>query len=94
VVAVSGEVDYVTDGAQVVAIGGGDARLTRVTGAGCSLGALIAALLANAPSALRAASAAHAIFAVAAERAAPVRGTASFAVAFVDELSELDPAEA
>ena len=93
VVAVSGEVDYVTDGAQVLAIGGGDARLTRVTGAGCSLGALIAALLAHAPSTLRAASAAHAIFAVAAERAAPARGTGSFAVAFVDELSELDPDE-
>ncbi|MGF6837790.1 hydroxyethylthiazole kinase-like sugar kinase family protein [Paraburkholderia youngii] len=33
VVAVSGATDYVTDGGEVVAIGGGDARLTHVTGA-------------------------------------------------------------
>lgn len=89
VVAVSGDVDYVTDGDQVLAIEGGDARLTQVTGAGCALGALCAALLAHAPTALRAAVAAHAIYAVAAERAAPARGTGSFAVAFLDELSEL-----
>lgn len=94
IVAVSGEVDYVTDGSEVCAIAGGDVRLTRVTGAGCSLGALIAALLPVSSSALRAACAAHAIYAVAAERAAPARGTGSFAVAFLDELSELDPGEA
>ncbi|MEX3693688.1 hydroxyethylthiazole kinase [Paraburkholderia sp. BR14263] len=91
VVAVSGETDYVTDGSEVVAIGGGDARLARVTGAGCSLGALIAALLPVTPAAIQAASAAHAIYAVAAERAAGVRGTGSFGVAFLDALSELDP---
>lgn len=94
VVAVSGEVDYVTDGAEVCAIAGGDARLTRVTGVGCSLGALIAALLAVSATAYSAACAAHAIYAVAAERAAPVRGTGSFALAFLDELSELDANEA
>lgn len=94
VVAVSGECDYVTDGVNVCAIAGGDARLTQVTGAGCSLGALIAALLAVSDSTFDAACAAHALYAVAAERAAGARGTGSFAVAFLDELSELDPAEA
>lgn len=93
VVAVSGPIDYVTDGIDTLAIAGGDARLTRVTGAGCALGALIAALLAQRGAALAAAAAAHAIYAIAAERAADARGTGSFAVRFVDELSLLDPGE-
>jgi len=93
IVAVSGAVDYVTDGAAVVAIPGGDVRLTQVTGAGCGLGALIAALLAANSDTLMATCAAHAIYAVAAERAAGARGTGSFGLALVDQLSLLDPAE-
>ena len=92
VVAVSGETDYVTDGADTVAIPGGDPKLTRITGAGCSLGALIAALLAVTGPPLEATCAAHAIFAVAAERAAAyTRGTASFETALIDQLSLLEP---
>ena len=45
IVAVSGPVDYITDGHDLIAVRGGDAQLTKVTGAGCALGALIAALL-------------------------------------------------
>jgi hydroxyethylthiazole kinase len=90
IVAVSGATDYVTDGETIVAISGGDARLTQVTGAGCALGALIAALLAANSDQLLAASAAHAIYAVASERAAGARGTGSFGMALVDELSLLD----
>ncbi|AOJ07207.1 hydroxyethylthiazole kinase [Burkholderia mayonis] len=93
IVAVSGPTDYVTDGVDTLAIAGGDARLTRVTGAGCALGALIAALVAQRGAPLLATGAAHAIYAIAAERAADARGTASFAVRFVDELSLLAPAE-
>ncbi len=94
IVAVSGPVDYITDGAEVFAVPGGDVRLTLVTGAGCSLGALIAATLAASDAPLRATCAAHAIFAVAAERAgARTKGTGSFGVALVDELSLLDPGE-
>jgi hydroxyethylthiazole kinase len=90
IVAVSGAVDYVTDGEEVIAIPGGDARLTQVTGAGCALGALIAAMLASNANQLLAASAAHAIYAVAAERASGARGTGSFGLALVDELSLLE----
>jgi len=90
VVAVSGAVDYVTDGEAVIAIPGGDARLTQVTGAGCALGALIAAMLAVNAEPVLAACAAHAVYAAAAERASLARGTGSFAVAFLDELSLLD----
>jgi hydroxyethylthiazole kinase len=89
-VAVSGAIDYVTDGTDVVAVPGGHPHLARVTGAGCSLGGLVAAFTAVVPDLLRAAVAAHAAVAVAAERAAATtRGTGSFAVALVDELSLL-----
>ena len=91
VVAVSGAVDYVGFGPDILAVPGGDRRLTRVTGAGCSLGALIAAMLAANQDPWRATAAAHAVFAVASERAAThARGTASFAMALVDELSLLE----
>jgi len=90
VVAISGPTDYVTDGTAVVAIPGGHVNLTRVTGAGCSLGGLVAAFAAAVPDRLQAAVAAHAVYAAAAERAgARTRGTAAFAAAFVDELSYL-----
>lgn len=96
IVAVSGAVDYITDGTIVYAVKGGDIRLTQVTGAGCSLGALIAAMLANADAneALHATAAAHAMYAIAAERASAAVGTASFATAFVDQLSLLKHSEA
>ncbi|GAB6900251.1 hydroxyethylthiazole kinase [Kineosporia succinea] len=90
VVAVSGPVDYITDGTTTVAVPGGDARLTRVTGAGCSLGAFAAAALAAGNEPLLAAQVAHAAYAAAAERAgARTKGTGEFAVALVDELSLL-----
>jgi hydroxyethylthiazole kinase len=92
IAAVSGPVDYVTDGRTTIAVGGGDARLTQVTGAGCALGALIAGLLANAEDRLTAVAAAHALFAEASERAAGVVGAGSFAVQFLDHLSLIDPA--
>jgi hydroxyethylthiazole kinase len=88
VVAVSGATDYVTDGAAMVEIAGGHAIMTRVVGTGCALGALIAAFLGADVPPLRAATAASAVFAHAAERAAAQsRGPGSFAVAFLDELS-------
>ncbi|MBT0773775.1 hydroxyethylthiazole kinase [Kineosporia sp. J2-2] len=90
VVAVSGPVDYITDGTTTVAVPGGDARLTQVTGAGCSLGALCAAAAAAGNDPFSAARIAHAAYAAAAERAgARTTGTGSFAVALVDELSLL-----
>ncbi|HWS36225.1 MAG TPA: hydroxyethylthiazole kinase [Actinoplanes sp.] len=90
VVAISGPVDYLSDGQRTVEVPGGDVRLTRVTGAGCALGALTAAAIFATGDALQGAIVAHAAYAEAAERAgARVRGTGSFAVALVDELSLL-----
>lgn len=44
-VVVTGEVDYITDGEQVAQVTGGDARITHITGTGCLLSALCAAVL-------------------------------------------------
>lgn len=41
-VAVTGEVDYVTDGRRTLMIPGGDALMTRVVGTGCALSAVVA----------------------------------------------------
>ncbi|GAA13788.1 hydroxyethylthiazole kinase [Gordonia alkanivorans NBRC 16433] len=90
VIAVSGEVDYLCDPAgRATAVPGGDAKMPQVTGTGCSLGALSAAFCAVVDP-FTAAAAAHVAFATAGERAGErATGTASFAIAFVDELSLL-----
>jgi hydroxyethylthiazole kinase len=88
VVAVSGVVDHVTDGRAVVTVPGGDVLLTKVTGAGCALGALMAAFCAVCATPLDAAVAASRLMAGAAERAAAnAGGPGSFAVALLDELA-------
>ena len=95
VVAVSGVVDYVTDGEQVLAVPGGHVLMTKVTGVGCALGAVIAAFAARRTSPLAAAVAASAVFAAAGEAAGrQASHPGSFAVAFLDQLSAIgqDPA--
>ena len=90
VVAVSGKVDYITDGETVVEVRTGHELMTQVTGVGCALGALVAAACAVEDSALAAALSATSLLTVAAERAAAVSaGPGSFAVALIDELAGL-----
>jgi len=90
-VAVSGVVDYVTDGGTVVEVRTGHEMMTRVTGVGCALGALVAACSAVEPSPVVAASAATTILTVAAEIAAGrSAGPGSFAVSLLDALYTLD----
>ncbi len=92
VVAVSGAIDHITDGRALVTVPGGHVLLTRVTGAGCMLGALMAAFCAVSATPLDAAVAASAVFAAAAQRAAEhARGPGSFAVALLDELAAPSP---
>lgn len=91
VVAVSGPVDLITDGDRVVRIANGHELLTRVTGGGCALGAVMAAFLGTArqtgDDAFTAVAAATLVYTVAAERAAPVAaGPGTFAVALLDAL--------
>lgn len=87
VVAVSGPVDHLTDGRRVARLSNGHEWLTRVTGAGCALGALMAACVATTDDALVAAAAATALLTVAADDAAArTDGPGSFAVALLDAL--------
>jgi hydroxyethylthiazole kinase len=94
VVAVSGPTDHITDGVRMVLVSNGHPWLTRVTGVGCALGALMAAFAAVVPDALVAATAATATLTVAADSAAKEsRGPGSFAVALLDQLSLIEPDE-
>lgn len=92
-VAVSGAVDFVTDGASVVEVHTGHEMMTRVTGVGCALGALVAACRAVETSPVIAASAATTILTVAAEVAlARSAGPGTFAAVLLDALFALDDA--
>lgn len=94
VVAVSGAVDQITDGDRLVRVSNGHEIMTRVTGVGCSLGALMSGFAAVEPDGLLAATAATALLTVAADRAyavAPLPG--SFAVRLLDELAAITPGE-
>jgi hydroxyethylthiazole kinase len=91
VVAVSGPVDVITDGERVVRLGGGSPLLTRTTGAGCALGAVVAAYVAATGDPLLGTVAAHAHVAVAAEAAAQLAdGPGTFAVRWLDALDAVD----
>ena len=93
-IAVSGEVDYVTDGDEQVRVHNGDPLMTRVTGVGCALGAVVAACAAVADSALTAAVAGTAIMTVAAEHAVRrSEGPGTFAVQLIDALAHLRPSD-
>lgn len=96
VVAVSGPVDLLTDGERVVRIANGDELLTRVTGGGCVLGAVMAAFLGAARAAripdFDAVVAASLVYTIAAEHAAASStGPGSFAVALLDALAAVQP---
>ncbi|RMX08717.1 hydroxyethylthiazole kinase [Corticibacter populi] len=97
VVAVSGPVDFITDGHTQVRVANGTPLLTQVTGGGCALGGVMAAcaaLAATPAERLATTVAAVAIYTIAAERAAAqARGPGSFAVRFIDELASLSAHE-
>lgn len=98
VVAVSGPVDLITDGQRVLRIANGDALLTRVTGGGCALGAVMAAFLGAARragvDAFTAVASASLVYTIAAEQAAlRSTGPGSFAVALLDALSAVSAAD-
>ena len=91
VVAVSGPVDLITDGATTVRVANGHPLLTKVTGGGCALGAVMAAFAAVDDDPLGATVAAVTVYTVAAELAAErATGPGGFAVAFLDALAALE----
>jgi hydroxyethylthiazole kinase len=93
VVSVTGPVDHVSDGEQVLAVANGHELLAAVTGTGCMSSALTGCFLAakrDAP--LEAATEALAAFGVAGEDAAgDAKGPGSFHVGLYDALANLDP---
>ncbi|WIJ46601.1 hydroxyethylthiazole kinase [Curtobacterium citreum] len=92
--AVSGAVDLVVaPGSGVVRVANGTELLTRITGGGCALGAVVAAFTAVAPDDPGAAAvAATAVHTIAAElAAADAGGPGTFQPLFLDRLASLTP---
>ncbi len=93
VVAVTGAVDYVTDGARLVAVRNGHPLMAAVTGLGCAATAILGACLAVEPDRLAAAAHGLALLGVAGELAAErCRGPGSLAVELLDALHAMDGA--
>ncbi|ATA26850.1 hydroxyethylthiazole kinase [Brenneria goodwinii] len=90
VVAVTGEVDYVTDGSRSWAISGGDKIMTRVVGTGCALSAVVAAFCALEGDRSQHVATACYVMSLAGKRAAVrSQGPGSFIPAFLDALYRL-----
>lgn len=90
-VAVSGSTDLVTDGKSVALVEGGSRFLPMITGAGCSLGGVLA-VYACVASPFVASLTATAIYDYAGKKAEKIaKGPASFQVAFLDALYQATP---
>jgi hydroxyethylthiazole kinase len=91
VVAVSGPIDYITDGKRAYRVANGHPLMSRVTGMGCSLNGVIAAFCVDQPT-LEATAAALAFYGLAGEEAARhAPGPGSFQPAFLDALAAQTP---
>ena len=91
IVAVTGEIDYITDGQRTRTVAGGDPLMTRVVGTGCALSAVVAACCSLPGDRLDNVAAACGWM----KRAGTVgvahaRGPGSFASAFLDALYTLE----
>jgi hydroxyethylthiazole kinase len=93
VIALTGAIDMITDGARLITVENGHPLMGRVTAMGCAGSALAAACLAVEDDALNATTAALLALGVAGEVAAGgSRGPGSFAAAIIDALYDLDRA--
>jgi len=91
VVAVTGDVDFVTDGARAVRVRGGSPLLAKVTATGCALTGLVGACAAVEEDPMAATVAALALMAAAGERAAAAaEGPGTFAAHLMDALAGVD----
>ncbi|MFD2191614.1 hydroxyethylthiazole kinase [Pistricoccus aurantiacus] len=91
VVAVTGPVDFLTDGKRQAKVANGHALMPRVTALGCAQSGVVAAFLADTEDNFEATLAALVSYAIAGEIAAQrAQGPGSFAVAFLDTLYRLD----
>ncbi|WP_337264570.1 MULTISPECIES: hydroxyethylthiazole kinase [unclassified Serratia (in: enterobacteria)] len=94
IVAVTGVVDYITDGERACAVTGGDILMTRVVGTGCALSAVVAAFCSLPGDRLDNVATACRVMSLCGERAvARCSGPGSFTPAFLDALYQLAPEE-
>ena len=93
VASVTGPIDYVSDGDEVLSVSNGHELLSTVTGTGCMSSAITGCFLAvKSDDPVAAAAEALAAFGVAGEDAAGVaKGPGSFHVGLYDALAGLDP---
>jgi len=90
-VAITGRVDFITDGDRIWSVDDGDPLMTRVTGTGCALSAVVAAFCALPGDRLQHVAAACRVMARAGRLTVPgVAGPGSFAVGFLDRLYAMD----
>jgi hydroxyethylthiazole kinase len=91
VVAVTGAIDYVTAGHEVIAIAHGHPMMARVTGMGCAASAIVAACLGVELDRLRAVAHAITLTGLAGERAAAnAPGPGSLMISYLDALASDD----
>ncbi len=92
VVAVTGAIDYVTDGQRMLRVENGDAAMSRITALGCSTSALVGAFLAVHDDPVEATTYAIALMGVCGEQGVrESRGPASLRVALLDALYSITP---
>ncbi len=95
VVAITGPVDWVTDGERTLAVRHGHPVMAQISALGCVAGAIAAACLTAQPDRLLAACHALELLGIAGERAGgQAAGPGSFVPALLDALWLLDPADA
>ena len=93
VVAVTGAIDYVTDGERSLRVENGHPMMTKVTALGCTASSIVGAFLVVEKDPLAAAAEALAIFGLAAEQAAErAYGPGSLRWRLLDQLAALDEA--
>lgn len=92
IVAMTGRFDYITNGDKSYVVSVGTEMLTKVTGTGCALSALVAAIAGSTQDTLEAAATACYIVALCGQNAAKTaKGLGSFAIDYLDELSQMTP---
>lgn len=88
IVAVTGAIDYITDGNETLSVSGGDSGASRIVGTGCALSALCAAYIASAHDLLTAVASACALCKRAAEKAKGLP-YASYRIAYLDAIESV-----
>ncbi|MCT4613890.1 MAG: hydroxyethylthiazole kinase [Marinifilaceae bacterium] len=85
IVVISGEVDYITDGQEVISIKNGHPLMPKITGMGCTATAIMGAFAAVEKNPLYAAAACMAVMGIAGQMAAALsKGPGSFQINFID----------